>query len=218
MDAVPLEPRTTESGSASVDLIDNLSAVEMNIDIARRLAERVSASTQSKHSLQDLLAAVERIAEKLHLLRSSLTGDDRSAAATTANRSKKVHPLHARGSAAHDMVPLTVYIDADVDERLSVEASAKRMSTAELFRMCLSMGMKSSGAADGTSRLAPAQLTAASQDGQPLVLRTIRIDSRIELKLRVEAHDTCTPRNDLVRRYVRAGISALHAPGVGEGK
>ena len=44
-------------------------------------------------------------------------------------------------------------------------------------------------------------------EGPPLVLRTVYMDPKIDDRLRVEAFDARTRKNDFMRRYVWAGMS-----------
>lgn len=101
-----------------------------------------------------------------------------------------------------NLVLRTVYVDPDMDDQLREEAAIRGISKAELFRQYLALGMKSSKKRQG-------QAVGASEavEGLPLVLRTVYMDPKIDDRLRVEAFDTRTSKNDLMRRYVRAGMS-----------
>ena len=100
-----------------------------------------------------------------------------------------------------NLVLRTVYVDPDMDEQLRVEAASRGISKAELFRRYLSLGMKSSKKRQGQSAG-----TSEAIEGPPLVLRTVYMDPKIDDRLRVEAFDTRTSKNDLMRRYVRVGM------------
>lgn len=96
---------------------------------------------------------------------------------------------------------VTVYIDPDVDEHLREQAALLGIGKAELFRRFLAAGMKA-----GKAR--PELLLDASieEGASPLVLKTAYLDPRVDDKLRAEAFDTGTNKNDLMRRYVRVGM------------
>ncbi len=100
-----------------------------------------------------------------------------------------------------NLVLRTVYVDEDVDDQLRVEALDKRVSKADLFRKYLVSGIKAAKAHPDLLETASRRATA------PLVLRTVHMDPKLDDKLRVEAFDSRTSKNDLMRRYVRIGMS-----------
>lgn len=101
-----------------------------------------------------------------------------------------------------DYVLRTVYIDPDLDDELRRRATSLGVSKAGLFRRYLAAGIKA-------ARTEPTLLTNASgaDDGQPLVLRTVFVDPKVDDKLRVEAFDSRTSKNDLTRLYLRLGLA-----------
>ena len=99
-----------------------------------------------------------------------------------------------------NLVLRTVYVDPDVDELLRNEAHDKQVSKAALFRQYLVTGIKA-------AKAEPDLLEPAVSGGPALVLRTVHIDPKLDDKLRVQAFDTRTSKNDLMRRYVRIGMS-----------
>lgn len=104
-----------------------------------------------------------------------------------------------------NLVLRTVYVDPDVDDQLRDEASTKKVSKADLFRKYLVTGIKA-------VKSQPDLLKTESPRGTPaLVLRTVHMDPKLDDKLRVEAFDSRTSKNDLMRRYVRIGMSMKHS-------
>jgi hypothetical protein len=100
-----------------------------------------------------------------------------------------------------NMVLRTVYVDPDVDDQLRTQAVDRGLSKAELFRRYLAAGMK-------VARTRPDLFRAIQPDsGPPLILRTVYMNPKLDDKLRVEAFDSRTSKNDLMRRYVRLGMS-----------
>ena len=99
-----------------------------------------------------------------------------------------------------NLVLRTVYIDPEVDDQLRRQAVDQHVSKAELFRRYLAKGVK---AAKATGVRTP-------EDPRPtptLVLHTVHLDPKLDDKLRVQAFDERTSKNDLVRRYLRVGMS-----------
>lgn len=106
-----------------------------------------------------------------------------------------------------NMVLRTVYVDPDVADHLGDEALKKLVSAADLFREYLTTGIKVANAQ-------PNLLEPSTSPEEPtLVLKTVYLDPRLDHKLRVEAFDSRTSKNDLIRRYVRIGIE-LHKASV----
>lgn len=95
----------------------------------------------------------------------------------------------------------TIYIDSEIDDRLTNEAFSSKVGKAELFRQYLSTGI---GAVNANPNLLEQETL---NNKHPLVLRSAHMDSDIEHKLRVEAFDNRVSKNDLIRRYVRIGMS-----------
>lgn len=104
-----------------------------------------------------------------------------------------------------NLVLRTVYVDPDVDDQLRDEALEKHVSKAELFRKYLVTGVKAAKSQPGL--LDPA----VSRGGPALVLRTVHMDPKLDDKLRVQAFDQRTSKNDLMRRYVRIGMDLSQA-------
>jgi hypothetical protein len=104
------------------------------------------------------------------------------------------------------MVLRTVYVDPDVDEQIRVVAAARGFDKADVFRRYLAVGMKAAKARpddfEGT----------AAHDGPPLIFRTVYLNAKVDDRLRVEAFDAHTSKNDLVRRYVRLGMNLEVSP------
>jgi hypothetical protein len=107
--------------------------------------------------------------------------------------------------ATENLVLRTVYVDPDVDDQLRDEALEKHVSKAELFRKYLVTGIKA--ASSQPNLLKPV----VSRDSHALVLRTVHMDPKLDDKLRVQAFDSRTSKNDLMRRYVRIGMSLQQA-------
>ncbi|SFL83796.1 hypothetical protein [Rugamonas rubra] len=104
-----------------------------------------------------------------------------------------------------NLVLRTVYVDPDIDDQLREEALAKQVSKADLFRTYLVAGIKA-------VKLQPNLFKVEGARGGPaLVLRTVHMDPKLDEKLRVEAFDSRTSKNDLMRRYVRIGMSQQDA-------
>jgi hypothetical protein len=100
-----------------------------------------------------------------------------------------------------NLVLRTVYVDPDIDEQLREEAFNKQVSKADLFRQYLVTGIKA-------AKSQPTLFKVEGSGGGPaLVLRTDHMDPKLDDKLRVEAFDSRTSKNDLMRRYVRIGMS-----------
>lgn len=100
-----------------------------------------------------------------------------------------------------NLVLRTVYVDPEVDDQLRDEALSKRVSKADLFRKYLVTGIKA-------VKLQPNLLeTEVSRGAHALVLRTVYVDPEVDDQLRVEAFDSRISKNDLMRRYVRIGMS-----------
>ncbi len=109
---------------------------------------------------------------------------------------------------ANKMVLRTVYVDPDVDDQLRTDAAGQGLSKAELFRRYLTAGMK-------VARTRPDLFEATQPEaGPPLVLRTVYMNPKLDDKLRVEAFDSRTSKNDLMRRYVRLGMGGVARSGV----
>lgn len=107
-----------------------------------------------------------------------------------------------------NLVLRTVYIDPDVDALLRDEALQNKVSKAELFRRYLVTGIKA--ARTNRDLLEPE----IARNNQALVLRTVHMDPKLDDKLRVQAFDKRTSKNDLMRRYVRIGMNTA-AEGAG---
>ncbi|NHZ92963.1 hypothetical protein F2P45_28740 [Massilia sp. CCM 8733] len=107
-----------------------------------------------------------------------------------------------------NLVLRTVYVDADVDDQLRDEALHKQLSKADLFRKYLVTGIKAAKSHPDLRTLNP-------KNTQALVLRTIHMDPKLDDKLRVEAFDSRTSKNDLMRRYVQLGMSLEEARATG---
>lgn len=107
-----------------------------------------------------------------------------------------------------NLVLRTVYVDADVDDQLRDEASNKQVSKAVLFRKYLETGINA-------AKSRPDLLTGNPKNTHALVLRTVHMDPKLDDKLRVEAFDSRTSKNDLMRRYVQIGMSLEEAPATG---
>jgi hypothetical protein len=107
-----------------------------------------------------------------------------------------------------NLVLSTIYVDPDIDEHLRGQEALLGMCKAMLFRRYLAAGMKA-------ARTRPDLLPAAYSDQArpPLVLKTIYLDAKVDSRLRAEAFDARTPKNDLVRRYVRLGMTLEAAQG-----
>lgn len=97
-----------------------------------------------------------------------------------------------------NFVMRTVYVDPDVDDRLRHEAADTNLSKAELFRRYLVSGRKK-------AQPLPERLD-VKEASVPLVLRTVQMDTKLDDKLRIEAFDSHTSKNDLMRHYVRRGM------------
>lgn len=100
-----------------------------------------------------------------------------------------------------EMVLRTVYLDADLDDQLRQLAMSRKLSKAQLFREYLLDGIRA-------AKADPALIDkAAERDSkEPLLLRTIYLDPKVDHRLLVQAFDSRTTRNDLLRRYVRVGL------------
>lgn len=98
------------------------------------------------------------------------------------------------------MVLRTIYIDPHVDDLLRTQADALQTSKAELFRLYLSAGIRAVESRQSTVD------TASAPADRILVLRTVYIDALVDDKLRVEAYDSRTSKNDLYRKYVELGM------------
>ena len=95
----------------------------------------------------------------------------------------------------------TIYIDPEVDDRLRELAACSDLSKAELFRRYLAAGIKAAKARPSVfAALMPT-------NSQPLVLRTVYMDPKLDDRLRVQAFDERVSKNDLMRRYVQLGMS-----------
>lgn len=104
-----------------------------------------------------------------------------------------------------NLVLRTVYVDPDVDDQLRDEALDKQVSKADLFRTYLVAGIKA-------VKSHPDLLEGVDSRGaSALVLRTVHMDPKLDDKLRVEAFDSRTSKNDLMRRYVRIGMRLRNA-------
>lgn len=90
-----------------------------------------------------------------------------------------------------ELVLRTVYIEAEVDDRLRDEALRTGSSKAELFRRYLRAGARVLRAAP---ELEPP--TPRPADAPPLVLRTVHIDAALDFWLSVRALDAHVPKND----------------------
>ncbi len=102
-----------------------------------------------------------------------------------------------------NMVLRTVYVDPDVDDKLRDEALDKHTSKADLFRNYLHIGI------DAAKQQPTLLQRVDARSGAPLVLRTVHIEPSVDNKLRVEAFNKRTSKNDLMRRYVRIGMEVL---------
>jgi len=101
-----------------------------------------------------------------------------------------------------NLVLRTVYVDPDVDDQLRDEALAAGVSKADLFRKYLVTGIKAVKTNPDLFR------TAAPRGAAPaLVLRTVHMDAKLDDKLRAQAFDSRTSKNDLLRRFVRVGMN-----------
>ena len=110
-----------------------------------------------------------------------------------------------------NLVLRTVYVDPDVDDQLREQAFTQRVSKADLFRRYLVTGIKAVKTHPELFK------TVAPRGTAPvLVLRTVHIDPKLDDKLRVEAFDSRTSKNDLMRRYVRIGMSLKDAAVTGK--
>lgn len=95
----------------------------------------------------------------------------------------------------------TVYIDPDLDDLLMAEALRTKTSKAELFRYYLATGILA-------AKSEPALFnTMAPLSKCVLVLRTVYLDPALDNALRIEAFDTRTNKNDLIRLYLRLGTT-----------
>jgi hypothetical protein len=101
-----------------------------------------------------------------------------------------------------DFVLRTVYLDRDLDDELRRRATSLGVSKAGLFRRYLAAGIKA-------ARTQPALLTNPEEveERQLLILRTVFLDPKVDDKLRVEAFDSRTSKNDLTRLYLRVGLA-----------
>lgn len=88
----------------------------------------------------------------------------------------------------------TVYIDPDMDDALRAQSTPRTGGRNTLFLRWVEQGM---GLAPGHEGELP-ECT--------LVMRTMCFPVALDDALRNEAYATKTPRNDLVRRYLRAGM------------
>jgi len=105
-----------------------------------------------------------------------------------------------------NLVLRTVYVDEDVDDQLRAEALDEGISKADLFRRYLVSGIKA-------AKAKPDLLQAASRSATaPLVLRTVHMDPKLDERLRVEAFDSRTSKNDLLRRYVWISMGLKGSP------
>ena len=104
-----------------------------------------------------------------------------------------------------NLVLRTVYVDPDVDDQLRDEALVEGVSKADLFRKYLVTGIKA------VNRNRDLFKTVASRGNAPLVLRTVHMDPKLDEKLRVQAFDSRTSKNELMRLYVRVGMSLKDA-------
>ncbi len=93
-----------------------------------------------------------------------------------------------------NMVLRTVYLDPDIDEHIRVIATARGLVKADVFRRYLSSGMKAAKARPDEFK------GTAALKGLSLVLRTVYLNPKVDDRLRVEAFDAHTSKNDLVRR------------------
>lgn len=100
-----------------------------------------------------------------------------------------------------EFVLRTVYIEAEVDDRLRDEALRSGTGKAELFRRYLRAGARVLRA---TPELAPPPPRPA--DAPPLVLRTVHVDAALDYWLSVRAFDTHTPKNDYIRWCLAVGM------------
>lgn len=100
-----------------------------------------------------------------------------------------------------NLVLRTVYVDPDVDDELREMAKIEQTSKADVFRRFLTSGIK---AVRSNPQLFKS--TAFEARSAPLVLRTVHMDPKLDDKLRVEAFDLRTSKNDLMRRYLVVGM------------
>jgi hypothetical protein len=94
------------------------------------------------------------------------------------------------------MVFRSLSVDPDVDEALKAEAGLLDVSKGVMFRRYLERGMASAA-------------RAPLPEGQPrLRVRTVYLPSAIDELLRSQAFDMRTSESDLIRRYLRAAVTA----------
>ncbi len=106
------------------------------------------------------------------------------------------------------LVLTSVSLDTDVDEALKAEAVHTGKSKASLFRHHLRTGMKAT-----TAQRVAASYASRFAIQAPLILRTIHVDGNLEERLRAESFDTRTPKEALIRGYLRVGMlrnQAIH--------
>jgi hypothetical protein len=91
----------------------------------------------------------------------------------------------------------TVYIDDYVDRALTAHSLATGLTKAAAFRLWLDLGIRA--ARQG-------QLRPVAAPSSPLILKTVYLDPKVDALIRVEAFDSHVKQNDVLRRYVQAGL------------
>ncbi len=91
----------------------------------------------------------------------------------------------------------TVYIDDHVDRALTAHAVATGETKAADFRRWLDIGIRAARQGQQTSAPAPTS---------PLILKTVYLSPKVDHLIRVEAFDSRVKQNDVLRRYVQAGL------------
>lgn len=91
----------------------------------------------------------------------------------------------------------TVYIDEHVDRALTAHALATGQTKAAAFRRWLDLGIR-------VARQGQVRPVAAPTS--PLILKTVYLDPKVDALIRVEAFDSHVKQNDVLRRYVQAGL------------
>lgn len=97
------------------------------------------------------------------------------------------------------LVLRTIYIDDYLDKALVDHARATGQAKADVFRRWLDVGIR---AVRGGHR-APSSVPAPTS---PLILKTVHLSPKVDQFLRVEAFDSHVKQNDVLRRYVQAGL------------
>jgi len=101
-----------------------------------------------------------------------------------------------------NLVFRTVYVDPDVDAALRGQAAREGISKGQMFRKYLETGM----ALGAKGRRLPPLMDSR---GTRLCMRTVFLPPALDTKLEGRAFVMKTAKTDLIRQYLRLGMSAL---------